>query len=52
MAAVTLKSLLRPTSSSAPAVAALLKAVGAGVCIVDAQGKPLMGSAAETASPG
>jgi GAF domain-containing protein len=52
MAAVTLKSLLRPTSSSAPVVAALLKAVGGGVGIVDAQGKPLMGSAAETASPG
>ena len=51
MAAVTLKSLLRPTSSSAPVVAALLKAVGAGVCIVDAQGKPLMGNALEAASP-
>ncbi len=39
MAAVTLKSLLRPTSSGAPVVAALLKAVGAGVCVTDAQGK-------------
>ena len=52
MAAVTLKSLLRPTSGSAPVVAALLKAVGAGVGIIDAQGKLLMGNAVESASPG
>jgi hypothetical protein len=52
MAPVTLKSLLRPTSSSAPVVAALLKAVGAGVGIIDAQGKLLMGSAVESASAG
>lgn len=52
MAAVTLKSLLRPTSSSAPVVAALLKAIGAGMCIVDTQGKPVMGNALEGASPG
>jgi Stage II sporulation protein E (SpoIIE)/GAF domain len=44
MAAVTLKSLLRPASSGAPVVAALLKAVGSGVCIVDAQEKLLMGA--------
>lgn len=51
MAAVTLKSLLRPNSSSAPVVAALLKAIGAGVYIVDAQGKPVMGNALEVAPP-
>ena len=45
MAAVTLKSLLRPASSSAAAINALLKAVGSGVSIIDAQGKPLMGDA-------
>lgn len=51
MGAITLKSLLRPTSSSAPVVAALLKVVGAGVGIVDAQGKPLVGNALDAASP-
>jgi hypothetical protein len=51
MAAVTLKSLLRPTSAGAPVVAALLKVVGAGVCIVDAQGQLLMGAAPQDASP-
>ncbi|HEX3471780.1 MAG TPA: GAF domain-containing SpoIIE family protein phosphatase [Silvibacterium sp.] len=50
MGAITLKSLLRPTSSSAPVVAALLKVAGAGVCITDAQGKPLMGNAMQAAS--
>ncbi len=50
MAAVTLKSLLRPTSGGARAVAALLKTVGPGVCIVDVQGKPLMGEAPEDPS--
>jgi Stage II sporulation protein E (SpoIIE)/GAF domain len=50
MAAVTLKSLLRPASTGAPVVAALLKAVGRGVYIVDAQGKPLMGTATEVLS--
>ena len=49
MAAVTLKSLLRPASSSTAVVTALLKAAGAGVCIVDAQGKSLMGNALEAA---
>ena len=44
MPVVSLKSLLRPSSSSAPVVAALLKAVGAGVSIVDTQGKVLMGN--------
>lgn len=51
MAAVTLKSLLRPTSSGAPVIAALLKAVGAGTCVVDTQGKLLIGVAAEAISP-
>ncbi len=51
MAAVTLKSLLRPTAGGASVVAALLKAVGSGLCIVDAQGKPLMGDAVEALSP-
>jgi hypothetical protein len=51
MGAITLKYLLRPTSSSAPVVAALLKVVGAGVGIVDAQGKPLVGNALDAASP-
>ena len=51
MAAVTLKSLLRPTAGGASVVAALLKAVGSGLCIVDAQGKPLMGDAVEVLSP-
>ena len=51
MAVVSLKSLLRPRSGGASAVAALLKAVGSGVWIVDAQGKPLMGVAAEGISP-
>jgi GAF domain-containing protein len=50
MAAVTLKGLLKPTSSGRPVVAALLKAGGAGVCILDPQGKPLMGDAGEDAS--
>jgi hypothetical protein len=45
MPPVTLKSLLRPTSSGAPVVAALLKAGGSSICIVDAQGKTLMGDA-------
>src|ERR1700712_389840 len=52
MAPVTLKSLLRPASSTAPVIAALLKAVGAGVGIVDPQGRPLMGNALGGASPG
>jgi GAF domain-containing protein len=51
MAAVTLKSLLRPTSGGVPVVAALLKAGGSGLCIVDAQGKPLMGTTVEALSP-
>ena len=51
MAVVTLKSLLRPTSNTAPVVAALLQAVGEGVCIVDGRGKPLMENALESASP-
>ena len=51
MAAVTLKSLLRPTSAGAPVVAALLKTVSAGVCIVDAQDKLLMGDVPKAASP-
>ena len=50
MAAVTLKSLLRRTSSGLPVVAALLNAFGAGVCIVDDQGKPLIGDVPEAAS--
>jgi hypothetical protein len=52
MAAVTLKSLLRPASGGAPVVAALLKAVGSGLHIEDAQGKPLMGVALESLSAG
>jgi hypothetical protein len=51
MGAITLKSLLKPTSSSAPVVAALLKVLGAGVGIVDVQGSPLMGNALDAASP-
>jgi hypothetical protein len=51
MAVVSLKSLLRPRSGGASVVAALLKAVGSGVWIVDAQSKPLMGVAAEGISP-
>src|SRR5271154_4222724 len=51
MAVVSLTSLLRPRSGGASVVAALLKAVGSGVWIVDAQGKPLMGVAAEGISP-
>ena len=51
MAVVSLKSLLRPRSAGASVVAALLKAVGPGVWIVDAQSKPLMGVAAEGISP-
>ncbi len=47
MAVVSLKSLLRPASSSAPVIAALLKAVGRGVSIVDTQGNVLMGNAVE-----
>lgn len=48
--AVTLKSLLRPASTDAPIIAALLKAIRAGVCIVDAQGNTLMGDGSEIAS--
>jgi Stage II sporulation protein E (SpoIIE)/GAF domain len=50
MAAVTLKSLLKPTSSGGLAVAALLKAAGEGTCVLDAQGKPLIGDVVEDTS--
>jgi hypothetical protein len=49
MAAVTLKSLLRPASSSGRVLAALLKATSPGVLIVDAQEKPLMGDTPDAA---
>jgi hypothetical protein len=47
MAAVTLKSLLRPASGSAAVIKVLLRAIRSGVCIVDAQGKPLTGDAVD-----
>ena len=47
MAPVTLKSLLRPASSSAAVINTLLMAVHPGVCIVDSQGKPLQGKPVE-----
>lgn len=47
MAAVTLKSLLRPASSSGAVIRALLKAVHQDVSIVDTQGKLLMGDAVD-----
>jgi GAF domain-containing protein len=50
MAAVSLKSLLRPASSGAAVVAALLKTVGADVSILDAQDKPLIGKPSEHSS--
>ncbi len=50
MAGLTLKSLLRPKSSSAPAVTALLKIVGVGISIVDPEGKPLLGTPPEEIS--
>lgn len=50
MAPLSLKSLLRPKSNSALAVAALLKMAGGGVSIVDAQGKLLLGAAREDES--
>lgn len=49
MAPLSLKSLLRPKSNSALAVAALLKMAGGSVSIVDAQGKLLLGAGAEDA---
>lgn len=42
MAAVSLKSLLRPSSGSAPVIAAWMNSAGAELCILDAQGKCLM----------
>jgi hypothetical protein len=50
MPALTLKSLLRPKSNSALAVAALLKMVGSGVSIVDPQDKLLLGTPEEGAA--
>ncbi len=50
MAGLTLKSLLRPKSSGAPAITALLKVVGAGVSIIDPEGKALLGTPSEETS--
>lgn len=44
MAAVTLKSLLKPASNSGPVISALMQALGPSVGIFDAQGKLLAGS--------
>jgi hypothetical protein len=50
MAAVTLKSLLRSTSKSAPLFSALVKAAGEEICVVDAQDNLLIGTADKTGS--
>src|SRR6185437_8604500 len=50
MASVTLKSLLRPTSKSAPLFSAIMKAAREEISIVDAQDNLLMGIAPETVS--
>ncbi len=44
MAAVTLKSLVKPASNSAPVISALMRALGPDVGIFDAQGRLLAGS--------
>jgi hypothetical protein len=50
MAPVTMKSLLRPASGSAAAIDALLMALHPGVCIVDTQGRTLLGTGLEGAT--
>ena len=47
MPSVTLKALLNPRSGSFPALSALWEAVGADTCVIDAAGKPLLGTISE-----
>jgi len=47
MPSVTLKAVLKPRSASLSAVTALCENMGAGICIVDPAGKPLLGETCE-----